>query len=543
MNIPSFKVLSKMPASTLIAFALAVSSVLAQSEPRTRVVVTDNTAKTASSRPSSEASAVLPLLRTRITMSLARSSLRRGSVGLKVMSLDTGEVVYERDAEKYFMPASNMKSFTIAAALDNLGPDHRFVTTVFATSQPGKDGVLKGDLIIFGRGDPSFSWRFNDGDWYAAIDRFADEIIAAGISKIEGNIVGDDSYYNTEPLPEGWEWDDLQWYYGAEVSALSVNDNVATLKVTPGPEGSAPAVEFMPASSQFKVINTARTVKAGEKKTFRIKKRLGDNTYEIMGAIPAGDAGFSGSISFSDPAAVFADLLKERLELKGVAVSGKATGVGRDERDGAALSSEGLVALVNHQSPPLAIIAENTMKPSQNLYTELILRSLGEIKGDPTSNRSSEDKGKALVSDLLKRAGVDPESVVQYDGSGLSRHNLITPNASMMLYKYMDSAKYSAFWKNALTIAGVDGTLRRRFLNTSASANVRGKTGTIDQVSALSGYVTSKAGERFVFSVLTNGIPNASLRVSTIDEIVLHLANLEEKTFAVPAEPEVPVDQ
>ncbi|HUF04719.1 MAG TPA: D-alanyl-D-alanine carboxypeptidase/D-alanyl-D-alanine-endopeptidase [Aridibacter sp.] len=508
--------------------------VLAQSEPRTRVVVTDNVAKPASTPVSDSSATALTLLRTRISMTIANPALRRGSVGIKVISLDSGETVYERDAEKYFMPASNMKSFTVAAALDRLGPEHQFTTSVYAPSKP-EGGVVKGDLTIFGRGDPSFSWRYNAGDWLKAIDDLADKLIAAGVSKIEGNIVGDGSYFNTEPVPVGWGWDDLQWYYGAEVSALSVNDNVVVMKVSPSTIGLAPLVTFEPASSLFRVVNTAKTVPSGERKTLKITKRIRDNVYEISGNLPSGDPGFAGTVAVSDPPEVFADLLKQRLALKGVTVTGNAFGVDRIDRGGEPLKTEGLIELVSHRSPPLRIIAENTMKPSQNLYTEILLRSLGELTGGPADIRkTSEEKGMAVVNELLKKAGVSPDSVVQYDASGLSRHNLITPNASAMLYKYLDTARYSAFWKNSLTIGGVDGTLRRRFRGTNASGNVRGKTGTIDQVSALSGYVTSKAGERFAFAIITNGIPDAGTRVSAIDEIVLQLANLEEKTFFDP---------
>lgn len=517
-----------------ILFASVPFTAFPQNEPRTRVVVTEDLSKPAATPASDAPVSALPLLRTRISMALARPALKRGTVGVKVISLDSGETVYERDAEKYFMPASNMKSFTVAAALDRLGPDYRFITSVYGTSRP-ENGVLKGDLIIFGRGDPAFSWRFNDGDWYMAIDNLADQLIASGLKKVDGNIVGDGSYYNTEPVPFGWEWDDLQWYYGAEVSALSVNDNVVVMKVAPASVGYAPTVAFEPSSSLFRVINTARTVARGEKKTLKITKRLRENTFEISGALPEGDPGFSGTVSVSNPPQVFADLLKQRLALKGVTVTGSANGLDRFDRNGEPLKTDGLIEIVSHPSPPLSLVAENTMKPSQNLYTELILRSLGEVTGGVSDfGKTSEEKGMAVVKELLKKAGVPADSIVQYDASGLSRHNLITPNASAMLYKYLDTARYSAFWKNSLTIGGVDGTLRRRFQGTAASGNVRGKTGTIDQVSALSGYVTSKAGERFAFAIITNGIPDSGARVSTIDEIVLQLANLENKTFFDP---------
>ena len=178
-----------------------------------------------------------------------------------------------------------------------------------------------------------------------------------------------------------------------------------------------------------------------------------------------------------------------------------------------------------------AAIAEKTMKPSQNLYTELILRALGEERGDKTDQeKTSLQKGKEIVQNVLRKAGVAPDSVVQYDASGLSRHNLITPDSAVKLYQYMNSSPHAFAWRNSLTIGGVDGTLKRRFRGTSAASNVRGKTGTIDQVSALTGYVTSKSGEKFVFCVLTNNLPDSRLRVRTIDQIVLLLAEFDGRT-------------
>ncbi len=170
------------------------------------------------------------------------------------------------------------------------------------------------------------------------------------------------------------------------------------------------------------------------------------------------------------------------------------------------------------------------MKPSQNLYTELILRVLGEQAGDKSDPRkTSEQRGIEVVQNFLAQAGVSAGSVIQEDGSGLSRHNLITPAATAQLFAYMNSRPYAAAWRESLTVAGVDGTLRNRFAGTPAAANVRGKTGTIAQVSSLSGYLTTAAGERLAFSVLTNGIPETRLRTATIDEIVLLLTNFNGK--------------
>lgn len=526
---------SSRPISRILAILLAVSAIVAspvfgQTTPRTRVVVTDPELKTSKVTPAESA---LPLLRSKISMALSNPSLRRGSIGLKIVSLDSGEVIYERNADSYFVPASNMKSFTVAAALDKLGPNFQFVTSFYSTSKPEADGTLKGDLIAFGRGDPSISDDFLEGDPYSAIDLIAEKLIASGIKRVEGNIVGDESFFNSDAVPYSWEWNDLQWYYGAEISALSVNDNIAHLIIKPSTPGNACEVSFAPSSSLFRIVNKTRTVERGGKKTLRIVKELGQNIYEISGDVPVRDPGFNGKIAFSEPAQVFADLLKQRLELKGVTVTGRAVSASRKDHDGKPLDTEVLTLIANNYSPPLSFIAEKIMKPSQNLYAELLLRTLGETSDPRSISKTSEDKGKAVVQELLSKAGADADSVVQYDGSGLSRLNLITPNASLLVYKYMDSSPLSEVWRKSLTIGGVDGTLRRRFRNTSAESNVRGKTGTLTQVSALSGYITSKAGERFVFSMISNNLPSKSLRVATIDEIVLLIANYEERTTEI----------
>ncbi|MDH3530629.1 MAG: D-alanyl-D-alanine carboxypeptidase/D-alanyl-D-alanine-endopeptidase, partial [Acidobacteriota bacterium] len=209
-------------------------------------------------------------------------------------------------------------------------------------------------------------------------------------------------------------------------------------------------------------------------------------------------------------------------------IKGGIRAIDREDRGGTRLPVESYKEIASTFSPPLSIIAAKTMKPSQNLYTELLLRTLGEtVTAAEDTETTSDKKGIDAVQKLLGRAGVEPRSVVQYDGSGLSRHNLITPDSAVKLYLYMDRGNNSIVWRNALTIGGVDGTLRNRFKGTSAEGNVRGKTGTLDQVSALSGYVNSKSGERFVFSVLTNYIPNSRLRTSTIDKIVVLLADYD----------------
>ena len=472
-------------------------------------------------------------VRAEVNRILANPLIRRGRVGVRIDWLDRQTMIYSRNADKYFMPASNMKSYTVAAALDTLTPDFRFITSVYSKAKPDEMGTVKGNLIVYGRGDPSLSMSFNDDDLYKGIDTLAERIVQAGVKKIEGSIIGDETYFNTNAIPYSWEWDDLQWYYGAEISSLTVNDNAVELRIMPSTVGSKCVANISPINRQYRVINTCQTTAADTKREIRVKKKLDANIVEVSGNMPETDKGFKGFITISRPASLFVEMLKQRLQLKGVTVTGPTRAINLQERNGIRLDTELLTEIARHQSPPLSFIAAKTMKPSQNLYTELILRVLGEERGDKSdTEKTSARKGIDVVKEFLQKSGASSESIVQYDGSGLSRHNLITPNSAVKLYSYMARGRFSKAWQDSLTVGGVDGTLRNRFKATPAEDNVRGKTGTLNQVSALSGYVRAKSGERFVFSILTNNIPGTRLRTATIDNIVKSLAEFDSRESA-----------
>lgn len=469
-------------------------------------------------------------LQSKIRLSASRYDIRRGTIGIKIVSLTTGKVIYEENAEKYFMPASNMKSFAVATAIEKLSPNFRFVTSVFANSKPDENGVIKGDLTIYGRGDVSFSTAFYEGDYFRGLDMLAEKIAQAGVKRIEGNLIGDESYFTGNAIPNGWEWDDLQWYYGAEVSALPLNDNALDLSVKPGEYGAPCIVRLSPVNPVMRIVNTCKTTGSGEKRTLTIKKLLDQNILEISGTLPGGDKGFSSPVTISHPAELFVALLKQRLLLKGITVTGQTGVIGTKEKAVlAAASMTAPVELTRLESPPFSVIAAKTMKPSQNLYTETILWTLGEQLGNKTNPQlTSAERGIAVVRSFMNEIGVAPDGFIQYDGSGLSRHNLVTPAALVQLYSYMATrSKYANAWLDSLTIGGVDGTLRNRFKGTKTNGNVRGKTGTIDQVSALSGYVTTSGGERLAFSIIVNGVSESRTRVNVIDEIVGNLASFD----------------
>lgn len=513
-------------------------SITAQESNRQRVKTTPSPTPTPILSPTASPTTVsvqtLADLQSKIRERLLRPQVRRGQVGIKIVSLASCMVIFEENAEKYFMPASNMKNFTVAAALEKLTPDFRFITSVYAASAPDAAGTIKGDLRIFGRGDVSISNSFSNGDHFRGLDELAGKIAATGVKRIEGGIIADETYFSGSPIPSSWEWDDLQWYYGAEVSALPLNDNAIDLSVTPGPVGFPCSARITPFNPVMRVVNQCTTTAAGTVRTLRIEKKLDQNILEITGSLPAGNAGFKGAVTLSRPAETFAALLKQRLELKGITVAGptRATNVRTTAPPGET------VEIAKLESPPLSLIAAKTMKPSQNMYTETLLWTLGEyararnnyptVGGVTGGTADSGELGVAEVKSFLTGIGVAPDGIIQYDGSGLSRHNLITPAAIVQLYTYMSKqSKFAQAWRDSLTIGGVDGTLRNRFAGTKASGNVRGKTGTIDQVSALSGYVKTAAGEELVFSTVVNGVVETRTRTGLIDDIVLYLANFD----------------
>ncbi len=475
-------------------------------------------------------------LQTSIRSILLRPQFIRSQIGIKVVSLDTGKVMFEQNAEKYFMPASNMKTFTVSTALAKLTPDFRFVTSVYAGAKPDAGGVIKGDLTVYGRGDPSIAAAFNNGDYYKGMENLADRIVQAGVKRVEGSLVGDESYFTGEPIPIGWEWDDLQWYYGAEISALTVNDNSLDVTVRPGSSvGAFASVTLAPALPGITLKNRVTTAPAGAKRESEIFKPLGQNVFDVSGRIAINDPGAVanfGSVAINRPALAFMTMLRQLLEQKGVVITGQTRVVNAKEKAPLSVaSSTPWIEIAKLESPPLSVIAAKTLKPSQNLYTELILRALGETLGDKTvPNKTSDQRGIAVVDKFLQEMGVADGSVLMADGSGLSRHDLVTPAALVQAFTFMSRHSYAAVWRDALPIGGVDGTLKNRLKGAATINNVRAKTGTIDQVSSLSGYMTTASGERLAFSIMTNTVPSQTLRQNTIDEIVLLLAGYNGKS-------------
>jgi serine-type D-Ala-D-Ala carboxypeptidase/endopeptidase (penicillin-binding protein 4) len=264
-------------------------------------------------------------LQARIVEVLEKPELAPSMVGIKVTSLETGKVLFEENAGKLLRPASNMKLYTVAAALDRLSPDYRFVTSVYAAVRPDAAGILHGDLTIYGRGDPSIAARFNSGDYFKGINELASQIAAAGVKRVEGDLVGDETYFTGPQYGSGWDWGDLQWWYGAEVSALAVNDNALDLSVKPGSTVGAPAVITTgPPDPLLTIVNRVVTGEKGSKRELTLHRGLGANALEIHGSIPLEDRGYTAGVGISHPGLLFVYLLRSSLAQRGIVFTGKS---------------------------------------------------------------------------------------------------------------------------------------------------------------------------------------------------------------------------
>ena len=450
-------------------------------------------------------------LASSINSLLAGPALKHGTQGVVIESLASGRVLYERNRDTLFIPASNFKLLVSAASLDNLGPDFTFTTSVYQSGKLDSSGNLTGNLIIVGGGDPTFS----TDDLKAMVN----VIKSKGVRRIDGNIIADESRFDDERLGAGWPSSEEPFYYSAQVSALTLDRNVVDVYVKPGLKARDPArVSLRPSSDYFSIENTAITGQAKSDNSIYVDRARGRNIIRIKGSVPVDFKSTSRTepITMEEPALYTATVLRSILTKSGIKVTGKV---------GKGVKPEGAKLITEHKSPPLSKILILLNKPSDNLIAENLLKSLGaEIKGKGTASA-----GEEVELDFIKRAGGDSEAISINDGSGLSRLNYITPDNIIAILRFMWNHRHSKVFIESLPVAGVDGTLHRRMKGTAAEGNVRAKTGYVRRVSCLSGYVTTRSGEPLVFSIMMNGhlCPNASA-TKVQDAICELLANLNE---------------
>ncbi|HEY7182332.1 MAG TPA: D-alanyl-D-alanine carboxypeptidase/D-alanyl-D-alanine-endopeptidase [Blastocatellia bacterium] len=494
--------------------------------------------------PAPDRPATLAELQSRIAALLDQPKFASARWGARIITTEGG-VVFERDVDKSFMPASNMKLYTSAAALDAFGPDFKIKTSVYSTRPAGKNGLLNGDLILYGRGDPNLSPRFDTddprrydelepADKITAIERLADQIKASGIKTVAGNLIGDDSFFAGDLLGPGWEWDDAQFYYGAEVSALTVNDNSVTFTVTPATRvGGPPSIKVQPETGYLKIVNNARTVAKGQTR-IGVNRPLDSNTVEFFGGIPRGASEFKVDLAAHDPARFAATLLKEALARRGVRVSGKVERYDAIVRVAKPFDESKLLEVASVESQPLSEMIKVINKQSQNLHAELMLRQLGTLSADALSlddygrPKSTAALGAEIRRQFLQKAGIEVTPLSLRDGSGLARQDMVTPRSTVQLLGFMRAHPRSKTWLESLTVAGVDGTLERRMRDSAAANNMRGKTGSLTYVNALSGYITTRRGQPLILSLMGNNYTGPGRDTTGVmDQICIMLADFD----------------
>ena len=510
----------------------------------------------AAKRHKTKARKSVPLAVT-IQQILADPAVARAHWGISVVTPE-GKPVFALNDGQLFEPASNTKLFTTAALMSVLPPNTTWTTTVGSLAQPDAQGVLQGNLLLTGVGDPTLSGRVYpwDGkterttDPLLALENLADQVVASGVKTIAGDVVGDDSWFAYERYGGDWAWDDLLWDDGAPTSALTVNDNVVYLNVTfpagttPGAAQTPAVVAWNPNVPYYTLENSLTLAAPGQAAHSGIDRALGSKTVRLFGAVTAN--GMHDALAIEDPAEFAATALRQMLLARGVTVTGTAKAYHRMSIDTEGYGEEvhqpvvlqpltlatitaqpagaaGWHTLGTHVSPPVSEDEAVTLKISQNLHAEIYLRLLGRLE----ASDGSIAQGARVVRQFLTNAGVDPGDFVFYDGSGMSAADLITPRAATTLLTYAEKQPWGAQYKSDLPVGGVDGTLSNRFTG-ELKGRVFAKTGTLGEVNALSGYLTTKSGKTLVFSVLCNDHdPTSDAAKGAIDRIVTAVADSE----------------
>lgn len=457
-------------------------------------------------------------LAERIDAVLSRPALARVTWGIEVRDGATGTVVYARNAALPLVPASNLKLVVSAAAAHHLDPGYRFRTSVYATG-PVVDGVLQGDLVLYGRGDPMMSARYFPTRT-AVFDSLADSLAARGIRRVAGGVVADESWWDREYVRPDWDPADRLWWYAAPVSALLFNDNSIDITLRPGPSAGAPArVSAEPASDAHRLQNASRTVRSGSR-TLDLERGTGPGAVRVVGRVPLGAGADEEHFAVDDAARWTGTVFRETVERRGI-------GIDRDEvrvvSDPAASVAGGSAPLFDWRSPPLPQAIGPVLMNSQNLFAEVLVKTLGrEVRGE-----GSWEAGLALERAFLTDVvGVDSADFVLRDGSGLSDGNRVTPRALARLLDYVRRTPAQAVVREKLPVSGArEGSLRSRFLE--MPGRVAAKTGYIGGVNSLSGYLTMRDGRELIFVIIGNGEAAQADRIRAIDDVVRAIAAAE----------------
>ena len=468
-------------------------------------------ARAAAAAPAAPSSSALRQLQREIEAILAAPELRRSTWGIQVRSLDRDDVLFDHQAHRLLLPASNAKIITIAAAADRLGWDFSFPTEL-AILGPVDGGIVYGDLVVVGTGDPSIDdW---DGRATSLFQSWAEALRSRGISVVTGGVIGDDNRIPDVSLGAGWAWDDLDRSFATSVGALQFNQNTARLRIAPGAAPGDPAqLTLEPFGSGLTIRNKVTTGAPGTAPFVETRRGVGSPALDVRGTVAAGGAAIVRNVSVHNPTLYFVGALRAALMASGIEIRGPAIDVD-DLSDPSILDRRSIV--LTHRSPTLAELSVTTMKLSQNLFAETILQAAG---------------GAEAVRTTLTGWSVESGTVFVADGSGLSRYNLVTPDAlvTVLARMHRDERLRDRF-EASLPVAGRDGTLADRMIGTPAAGNARAKTGSFSNARGLSGYVRTADGELLVFAILANNFGTTPDTIEdAADAIVVKLAEFKRR--------------
>jgi D-alanyl-D-alanine carboxypeptidase/D-alanyl-D-alanine-endopeptidase (penicillin-binding protein 4) len=452
-------------------------------------------------------------LRRAIEPIVSRRELASASWGIEVRSLKSGRALYQLNERRALRPASTLKLVTTAVALDLFGPEARIRTTLETAGRQDGLGRILGDVYLVGRGDSMLSARSSPGRPTAAFEELAEALVAAGVRRIEGRLIGHEGAFSGDRRGHDWTWEDLVWGYGAEVSALSWNDDVVEARLMPGERAGDPALlDVAPLTPLLPFVSTVVTGDAGTPEEVVLVKEPGTGRILLSGRLPLG-GGWSGRIAVEDPARFAVTAFADVLQAKGIRVTG-------DVLTSRAPLLPGLRVLAVHDGPALAEIVRQVNKESLNVHAETLLR----LVGLRTRGMGSVENGTDAVFETLARLGVPTEGWVISDGSGLARSDLLTPAGLATLLVAMDRHPHAAAFRESLPVAGVDGTLERR-LRGAAQGRIVAKTGTLAHASALAGYLTTASGDRLAFAIIVNnqvgGARDAQLAIDAVAQALV----------------------
>ncbi|MFA5513010.1 MAG: D-alanyl-D-alanine carboxypeptidase/D-alanyl-D-alanine-endopeptidase [Candidatus Kapaibacterium sp.] len=457
------------------------------------------------------------ILRNDLNSLLANPDFSNSHIGICVQSVQSGEIIYAQNEYRNFIPASTQKIITTSAALELLGKNFKFSTKIYLDGIIAPNGEFTGNIIIRGSGDPTIS-KYYYKEPLEIIDSWVEKLDSLGINSIKGNIVGDDEYFDKIYYGPGWSWDDFPYFYSSQVSALSINDNRVDVFVYSGDSiGDYAKISSYPYSSYYRVMNNVKTGKTTDEQIFNISRETTGNILSISGTIPydpSGKKNHALSVTIDNPAMFFLNLFRQKLEQHKILFSG---GLLTKSEIHEKIDYTVLNPIIEYYSPNITEIVTVINQESHNLAAEMLLKTLGkEYLGHGTFSSGTE-----YLKSFLDKSGVNIQNIRLYDGSGLSRLNLISPNNLVTLLNWIYRSSHSDVFIKSLASPGEPGTLKRRMTRSKAEKNVTAKTGSMNNISSICGYVTTSDNEVLSFAVMMQNFTVPPALANNLQDLIL----------------------